>query len=109
MYVQILAEALKGWSHDLTNDELLEYVVARRTALPARDLGAGTWSVVTLATEVTYDCALINLAAAQGIDVSPKHFAHPKIARDLLEDELFERGIDLVVPPRYGPAEGEKA
>jgi hypothetical protein len=106
MYTQILAEALKGWSHDLTDDELLEYVIARRARLPARDLGAGSWSVVSLATEVTYDCALINLAAAQGIDVSPKHFAHPKIARDLLEGELVARGIDLEVPPRPGRDEG---
>jgi hypothetical protein len=99
MYVQILGEALQGWSNHLTGDELLEYVVERRAALPARDLGSGTWSVVALASEVTYDCALINLAAERGVDVSPRHFAHPRIARERLEGELVARGLDLDSPP----------
>ena len=100
MYVQILGQALEVWSDDLRGDDLLELVVARRAALPARDLGAGTWSAVSLATEVAYDCALINLAAERGIDVSPRHFAHPRIARECLEGDLAARGVDLESPPR---------
>jgi len=82
--------------------------VARRAALPAHDLGAGTWSAVALATEVAYDCALINLAAERGIDVSPHQFAHPRIARECLEGELAAYGIDLgspQLPPRRRDAE----
>jgi hypothetical protein len=108
MYVQILGQALEVWSDDLTGDDLVEFVVARRAALPARDLGAGSWSAVSLATEVAYDCALINLAAEWGIDVSPRNFAHPRIARECLEGELAARGIDLESPqstPRPDDAE----
>ena len=100
MYVQILGQALEVWSDDLTGDDLVELVVARRAALPERDLGAGTWSAVSLAVEVAYDCALINLAAERGIDVSPRNFVHPRIARECLEGELADRGIDLDSPPR---------
>jgi hypothetical protein len=109
MYVQILGQALEAWSDDLTGEELLELVVVRRAALPARDLGAGTWSAVTLATEVAYDCALINLAAEWGVDVSPRNFVHPRITRECLEGELAARGVDLRSPPRrYGESDGEK-
>jgi len=100
MYVQILGQALEVWSDDVTGDDLVELVVARRAALPERDLGAGTWSAVSLAVEVAYDCALINLAAERGIDVSPRNFVHPRIARECLEGELADRGIDLDSPPR---------
>ena len=102
MYVQILGQALEVWSDDVTGDDLVELVVARRAALPERDLGAGTWSAVSLAVEVAYDCALINLAAERGIDVSPRNFSHPSIARDSLEWQLAVRGIDLDSPPQPG-------
>jgi hypothetical protein len=108
MYVQILGQALEIWSDDLTGDDLVEYAMVRRAALPEHDLGAGSWSAVSLATEVAYDCALINLAAEQGIDVSPRNFAHPRIARECLEGELAACGIDLESPqppPRRDDAE----
>jgi hypothetical protein len=52
-----------------------------------------------VAAEVAYDCALINLAAVHGIDVSPRNFAHPKISRVRLEASIAEVGIDLDAPP----------
>lgn len=109
MYVQILGQALEVWSDDVTGDDLVELAVARRAALPERDLGAGTWSAVSLAVEVAYDCALINLAAERGIDVSPRNFAHPRIARECLEGELADRGIDLDSPPRPAGRDDAKA
>jgi hypothetical protein len=99
MYVQVLSGALDGWSDHLSDDALLQYVRALRAKLPVRDLGAGIWSAEALAAEVTYDCALINLAAAHGIDVSPRNFAHPKICRVRLEESITSLGIDLDAPP----------
>jgi SAM-dependent methyltransferase len=99
MYVQVLSGALETWSGDLTDDDLLQYVRALRAKLPVRDLGAGIWSAEALAVEVAYDCALINLAAVHGIDVSPRHFAHPKISRIRLEASIASIGIDLDAPP----------
>jgi hypothetical protein len=49
----------------------------------------------SLAAEITYDRALIHLAAAHGIDVAPRNFCHPAIERERLEIELTRLGIDL--------------
>jgi hypothetical protein len=95
----VLSGALESWSDDLTDDDLLQYARALRAKLPVRDLGAGTWSAEALAVEVAYDCALINLAAAHGIDVAPRDFAHPKISRVRLEESIAAIGIRLDAPP----------
>jgi SAM-dependent methyltransferase len=108
MYVEVLSGALESWSDDLTDDDLLQYARALRSKLPVRDLGAGTWSAEALAAEVAYDCALINLAAVHGIDVSPRNFAHPKISRIRLEASIASIGIDIDAPPEPPSAHEQK-
>ena len=98
MYVEILSGAIDNWDTELSGDDLVDYVVSCRAALPARDLGAGVWSETTLVAEVVYDRALISLAAEVGIDVTPTNFAHPRIERERLEVALEERGMDLRFP-----------
>lgn len=103
MYVTLLSGALDTWDTDLDDDALLDHVRDCRAALPARDLGAGVMSETALAAEISYDRALVCLAAQCGIDVTPKNFAHPRIERDRLEFELARRDVDLELPAR--PAE----
>jgi hypothetical protein len=95
MYVEVLSGALEAWPDGLVDEALVDYVLTCRAALPDRDLGAGTWSDVALAAEVSYDRALINLAASHGIDVTPTNFAHPRIERERLEAALAAVGVDL--------------
>ena len=92
MYVTILSGALELWDTDLEDEALVDYVRTCRADLPAQDLGAGVWSETALAAEITYDRALVYLAAQRGIDVAPKNFVHPRIERDRLELELVRRG-----------------
>jgi hypothetical protein len=100
MYVEVLSGAIDGWDAELSGDALVDYVLSCRAALPARDLGAGVWSEVSLVAEVAYDRALINLAAEFGIDVTPTNFVHPRIERERLELALAQKGLDLVSPVR---------
>ena len=98
MYATILSGALDLWDSDLEDEALVDYVRDCRADLPDRDLGAGVWSETALAAEVTYDRALICLAAQHGVDVAPKNFVHPRIERDRLELELARRGVELETP-----------
>ena len=100
MYVTLLSGALDLWDVDLDDDALLDHVRDCRAALPARHPGAGVMSGTALAAEISYDRALVCLAAQCGIDVTPTNFAHPRIERDRLEFELARRGIDLETPVR---------
>ena len=103
MYVTILSGALELWDTDLEDEALVDYVRTCRADLPERDLGAGVWSETALAAEISYDRALVCLAAQRGIDVAPKNFVHPRIERDRLELELVRLGVVLEDPP--GPAD----
>jgi len=95
MYVEILTQALKIWEPDLDEDALISHVRQCRAELPSRDLGAGVFSAEALAAEVSYDRALVCLAARCGIDVSPRRFVHPRIERDRLELQLNALGVEL--------------
>ena len=74
MYVTILSGALELWDSDLADEDLVDYVRICRAALPERDLGAGVWSETALVAEISYDRALVCLAAQHGIDVTPTNF-----------------------------------
>jgi hypothetical protein len=100
MYVTILSGALDYWDADLDDDALLDHVRDCRAALPTWDLGAGVMSEMGLVAEIAYDRGLVCLAARCGIDVAPRNFVHPRIARERLEFELVRRGVDLEVPAR---------
>jgi hypothetical protein len=103
MYVEVLSGALSGWVVDLTDDALLHYVLACRATLPRHELGAAGAAHESLVAEVRYDRALMSLAAAKGIDVSPHNFCHPQIERCRLEAALARLGIDLDALSREPP------
>jgi hypothetical protein len=109
MYVEILSGAIDDWHAELTGDALVDYVLSCRAALPDQDLGAGVWSESTLVAEVTYDRALVNLAAEYGVDVTPTNFVHPRIERDRLELALAQRGLDLTSPLPVGNDQADSA
>ena len=93
MYATILSKALMLWDADLDDEALAEHVCLCRANLPARDLGAGTWSREAFVAEVLYDRALVRLADRFDIDVARRNFAHPGIERERLESELVRRGV----------------
>ena len=72
---------------------------------PLRSSGGGVMSETALVTEITYDRALVCLAAERGIDVAPNNFVHPKIERERLEVELVRRGVDLEIQARRPSSE----
>jgi hypothetical protein len=101
MYVTLLSGALDLWDVELDDDALLDHVRECRAALPARHPGSGVMSGTALAAEISYDRALVCLAAQCGIDVTPTNFTHPRIERERLEFELIGRGVDLESPARH--------
>jgi hypothetical protein len=48
-----------------------------------------------LAYDVQYDCALIRLCSAAGIETTPASFGQPGVERARLERALTESGVDL--------------
>ena len=78
MYVTLLSGALDLWDVDLDDDALLDHVRHCRAALPDQDLGAGVMSERALAAEISYDRALVCLAAQWGIDVTPTNLHAPE-------------------------------
>jgi len=107
MYVTLLSGALDLWDADLDDDALLDHVRDCRAALPARHLGAGVMSGTALAAEISYDRALVCLAAQRGIDVTPTNFTHPRIERERLELELVGLGVDLEISARHTDSPGD--
>ena len=107
MYVTLLSGALELWDVDLDEDALLDHVRDCRAALPTRHLGAGVMSGTALAAEISYDRALVCLAAQRGIDVTPTNFMHPRIERERLEFALAGLGVDLETPARQTDNPGD--
>ena len=95
MYVEVLSGALESWAADLSDDDLLEYVLACLLALSSPADAAGKAADAALATEVAYDCALIKLAAAYDIDVEAGRYSRPAVERRRLETALVGKGVDL--------------
>jgi hypothetical protein len=102
MYADVLTDAMRGWNDDLTGDALLGYVLACRAALSTRDLAGGGSARASLITQIAYDRALINLAASNGIEASPRNFRNPQEERHRLEMALAETGIVLEGPSTPG-------
>jgi hypothetical protein len=105
MYVEVLLGALETWVADLSEDDLLDHVLACLLALPSSVHGADRAADAALAAEIAYDRALIKLAAANDIEVEAGRFLQPRAERHRLEMGLSRKGIDLkalVVQRRTG-------
>jgi len=94
MYVDILSGSLDWWISDVSDDALLDYVLAARAAFAAP--GTGTSAHASLTAQIAYDRALMHLAATRGIEVSPRNFCNAPMERLRLEAALAEHGVNLV-------------
>lgn len=95
MYVDLLTNALEGWTDDPQGEVLLDYVLECRNEMLASVPRRAKSAYVALATEIAYDRALIKLCVSRGIAVTPADFSHPREERELLEQALSDQGLDL--------------
>lgn len=78
MYVEVLSGALDTWAADVSEDDLLDHVLACLLALPSATSGSGQSANARLAAETACDRALFKLAAHHGIDVAGQRFSRPQ-------------------------------
>jgi hypothetical protein len=95
MYVDVLSGALDTWESEMSEDDLLDHVLACLLALRPGARGSDQSSNALLAAEIAYDRALFKLASDHGIEVSTHRFLRPEAERHRLEVELAQRGTDL--------------
>ena len=95
MYTQILTSAPRGPLENLQGEALLCYTLDCQSEMLASGPITRATAMSALAMEVAYDCALLKLCAANGIDTVATDFSHPANDRRRLEAALKEAGIDL--------------
>lgn len=95
MYVELLSGALDRWNNDLTGEALLDHVLTCRAAMVEAGCRPGASAYSTLAAEVAYDLALINLCCAHGIPADASAFDAPRAGRRRMEQLLADAGTDL--------------
>ena len=96
MYIQLLCAVLTSGRTD--SSEPGELLLGRGRAAvscsgpPTAPVGrrSGIWP-----TRSQYDCALIRLCAAEGIQTTPAAFGQPRVERARLERALATTGMDL--------------
>jgi hypothetical protein len=103
MYVELLSNAPEGRLEELSGDALIGYTLICRAEMLEAAPHKGHSILSALATEVTYDRALIKLCADNGIEVAPASFAQPSQERRRLEMELAGAELDLVALARRPP------
>jgi hypothetical protein len=95
MYTQLLTSAPRGSLENLQGEALLCYTLDCRSEMLASGPITRATAMSALAMEVAYDCALLKLCAANGIDTVATDFSRPAQDRRRLEAALKEAGIDL--------------
>lgn len=96
MYVELLSAALARDDRVQMNvEDVHASAVTCRYRMHASRMRADRSAERELATEVDYDCSLINLCRALGIPADSTRFAQPAPERARLEQALDEAGEDL--------------
>jgi len=95
MYTQLLTSAPRGPLENLQGEALLCYTLDCQSEMLASGPITRATAMSALAMEVAYDCALLKLCAANGIDTVATDFSHPAQDRRRLEAALRDAGIDL--------------
>ena len=96
MYVQLLSAVLTSDRTDsYAPGELLARARTSRHQMLASASSAHLSAERGLAYDVDYDCALIRLCAATGIETTPASFGQPGAERARLERALARTGLDL--------------
>jgi hypothetical protein len=96
MYVQLLSAVLTSDRTDsYAAGELLARARTSRQQMVASSGGSHVSAERDLAYDVDYDCALIRLCAAAGIETTPASFGQPGAERARLERALATTGFDV--------------
>ncbi len=95
MYVHLLSSALDDWADELSGPQLVDQVRLRRAEMLTPGGHDVASAGIDLAAEVAYDCALIKLSAATGIEVTAERFTQPRAERARLERALATAGVDI--------------
>ena len=96
MYVQLLAAVLTSdGTHSYAPGELLARARTSRHQMLTSTSSAHLCAEQNLAYDVDYDCALIRLCTAAGIETTPASFGQPRTERARLERALATMGVDL--------------
>ena len=97
MYVDLLSSALDAWVEQLDDEELITYTLERRTEMLQTNTQSSTDVYEVIATEITYDCALIMLCKRYDIEVDVLNFRFPREERASIERQLAAQGADLAL------------
>jgi hypothetical protein len=96
MYVQLLSAVLTSEEADAHEPGVLLSVArASRLQMLTSSDRLHRSAEGDLAYDVQYDCALIRLCAATGIETTPACFEQPRVERARLERALATTGMDL--------------
>ncbi len=96
MYVQLLSAVLTSErTNSYAPGELLARARTSRHQMLTSTSSAHLGAERVLAYDVDYDCALIRLCAAAGIETTPASFGQPGAERARLERALATTGFDL--------------
>jgi len=101
MYTEFLLGAQGCLREDLHSDALVYRAIECRSEMLASGPVTHDNAMSALAVEVAYDCALLNLCAAEDIGAFPADFSLPAQGRRRFELELKGVGIDLVSLARH--------
>ena len=96
MYVQLLSAALTSEGADsYVPGELISLARTSRHQMLTPSDRLSRSAEDDLAYDVHYDCALIRLCAAAGIETTPASFGQPMVERARLERALAQKGMDV--------------
>jgi hypothetical protein len=96
MYAQLLSALLTSEGADSYGPgELLSLARTSRHQVRTSSDRTDRSAEQGLADDVRYDCALIRLCAASGIETAPASFGQPRVERARLERALATTGMDL--------------
>jgi hypothetical protein len=96
MYVQLLSAVLTSEGADSNGPgNLLSLARSSRHQMLTSSDRPHRSAERDLAYDVQYDCALIRLCAAAGIETTPASFEQPGVERARLERALATTGMDL--------------
>ena len=96
MYVQLLSAVLTAaGANSSAHGELLSLARTSRHQMLSSMDRAHLSAERDLAYDVHYDCALIRLCRAVGIETTPASFGRPGVERERLERGLAEMGVSL--------------
>jgi len=94
MYSYLLSRALDDWDDSVVGEKLIRHARESRRLMESATKVADD-PLISLATEIAYDRALVKLSEEHGIETGPEQFLNPRAVRAELEDALRQRGVHV--------------